>query len=291
LKKNIIGGWEWYDVNVHPSVLSNLVRKEILKIVYKSRSYTHYRLNREIKDLLFECEHKPVHEMDYIYNNEAKKIYFSIPQDLFDCIVGYEDIKEFLKTILRLDDPIHVLFVGPPATAKSLFLMELERIGNSAFITGGGSTKVGIMDILFDMRPKILIIDEIDKIQNPKDLSALLTYMETGRVIRAKHNTYEEIINKGFVFAACNTTKNIPFELLDRFQIFYLREYSREDFILVVIKLLNKNYEIDENLAKYIAEKVFLYSNSIREVMRIGKIVKKKEDVDRLISLFTRYSS
>jgi len=58
-----------------------------------------------------------------------------------------------------------------------------------------------------------------------------------------------------------------------------------------VIKLLNKNYEIDENLAKYIAEKVFLYSNSIREVMRIGKIVKKKEDVDRLISLFTRYSS
>jgi len=52
-----------------------------------------------------------------------------LPEDLFDVIEGYDDIKKFIKMALTADKPVHVLLCGPPGTAKTLFLMELERLG------------------------------------------------------------------------------------------------------------------------------------------------------------------
>lgn len=37
-------GWEWYDVAGHPARLTKLVSEGVLKVTYKSRRYTHYKL-------------------------------------------------------------------------------------------------------------------------------------------------------------------------------------------------------------------------------------------------------
>ena len=37
-------GWEWYEVQAMPAHLTKLVGEGILKIGYKSRRYTHYKL-------------------------------------------------------------------------------------------------------------------------------------------------------------------------------------------------------------------------------------------------------
>jgi len=211
-----------------------------------------------------------------------------LPEDLFDVIEGYEDIKEFIKMSLRAEEPVHVLLVGPPGTAKSLFLMEIERLG-ARFITAGTSTKVGIRDIIYDELPRILIIDEIDKIADSKDLSAILTWMESGRIIITKHGLRDERQGKGWVFAACNRLKSLPPELLDRFQVFHIKPYTKEQFIRVVTGYLTKRKGVPEDLARYIAEKVQEYSVSVREAIRISRIAKTKDGVDKVIEIVRKY--
>ena len=50
--------------------------------------------------------------------------------DPFDNIIGYEDIKKLFFLSFESQKPIHILLVGPPASAKTLFMlgcMKLER--------------------------------------------------------------------------------------------------------------------------------------------------------------------
>ena len=219
---------------------------------------------------------------------KAAEVTQELPEDLFDVIEGYEDIKEFIKMSLRADEPVHVLLVGSPGTAKSLFLMEIERLG-ARFITAGTSTKVGIRDIIYDELPRILIIDEIDKIADPNDLSTLLTWMEHGRIIITKHGLKDERQGKGWVFAAANTLKRLPPELIDRFEVFHIQPYTKEQFIRVVTGYLTKRKGVPEDLARYIAEKVQEYSVSVREAIRISRVAKTKDEVDKIVEIIKKY--
>jgi holliday junction DNA helicase RuvB len=73
---------------------------------------------------------------------------------VFENIVGYEGIKRTFLRSLNSKDPVHILLVGPPGQAKSLFVKSiLEAYGEKkAFFTvGGNASKSGMIDILFDM--------------------------------------------------------------------------------------------------------------------------------------------
>jgi Holliday junction DNA helicase RuvB len=83
---------------------------------------------------------------------------------------------------LRSESAIHILLVGPPASAKTMFLTSLMRqLKNSYFADGANSTKAGMIDYLFENRPRYLLVDEIDKM-SCKDQAFLLNFMETGIV-------------------------------------------------------------------------------------------------------------
>jgi hypothetical protein len=41
---------------------------------------------------------------------------------LFNPIIGFDDIKEIFQLSIKADKPVHILLVGPPASAKSLFM-------------------------------------------------------------------------------------------------------------------------------------------------------------------------
>jgi SpoVK/Ycf46/Vps4 family AAA+-type ATPase len=60
---------------------------------------------------------------------------------IFDKIIGYEGIKRTFFRSLNCKEPIHILLVGPPGQAKTLFLKDiLEAYGEKkAFFTVGGN--------------------------------------------------------------------------------------------------------------------------------------------------------
>lgn len=282
--ENLEPWWEWQDVAVHWKIIHKLVLNEVVDVLGGRRKW--YKLkNRElIKKALQEYnEYRKLQEEIHI------KKTVEIPKDLFDVIEGYDDLKYYIKLSLTADEPVHILLVGPPGTAKTLFLMELERLEGSYFITAGTATKVGIRDIIYEELPRYLIIDEIDKIQDPKDLSALLTWMENGRIIITKHGFHDERRGKGWVFAACNVTRGLPPELLDRFQIFNIKPYTKEQFINVVTNYLRKRMDIKDELAEYIARKTSEYTLSVREAIRIARLCKTRDEVDKIINIIHKY--
>ena len=67
---------------------------------------------------------------------------------------------------LESQERAHILLIGPPACAKSLFVIEIEKLIRSKvyFAEGASSTKAGIQKFIAENQDKeIIIIDEIDK--------------------------------------------------------------------------------------------------------------------------------
>jgi Holliday junction resolvasome RuvABC ATP-dependent DNA helicase subunit len=87
---------------------------------------------------------------------------------MFHKIIGYEGIKHTFLRSLNSKEPVHILLVGPAGHAKTLFLKRmLETFGEKkAFFTvGGNASKAGLMDVLFEMQPKYLLVDEIEHLK------------------------------------------------------------------------------------------------------------------------------
>ena len=62
----------------------------------------------------------PVSELDG--NRRFSKPAIGQKRSLFDSIVGFDDVKELFDMSIRAAKPVHLLLVGPPASAKSLFM-------------------------------------------------------------------------------------------------------------------------------------------------------------------------
>ena len=52
----------------------------------------------------------------------------------FSGIEGLDDIKEMLLRALESPERAHTLLIGPPACAKSLFMLELEKLMRSGLL-------------------------------------------------------------------------------------------------------------------------------------------------------------
>ena len=286
VKKNPVRteGFEYDDVNVPSWYLRKLSEIGVLKVVYRSNKHTNYDLAVPVEAL--EAALSEYLGGAQVTEEEQKP---ELPEDFLDVVEGYDDLKEIIRQSITNDEPVHILLVGPPGTAKSLILMEIERLPNSAFITMGTATKAGIRDILLYRRPRYLIIDEIDKLSDPNDISVLLTLMESGRLVVTLHKMRADVPMKVWVFAAANTTKTLPPELLDRFMVFKLKPYSKDEYVRVVTNVLVKRYGKDQELARYIAEKVSEYTTSVREAIRYSRLCKDRECVDRVFNTVLKY--
>ncbi|MEM2233729.1 MAG: AAA family ATPase [Nitrososphaerota archaeon] len=277
-------GFEWYEVGAAPQTLNKLVRLGLLEIGYKSNKATHYKIPdpARVVQLLEEAERGEVQV-------EAVR---EIPPDLFSIIVGHGDVKEILWRSIRSNGTVHVLLHGSPASAKSLFLEELSRLPNSRFVLGSSLTKAGLIQVLFDNRPRYLIIDEIDKISDEDNLSALLSLMERGIVVETKYNRQRSIRLTTTVFAAANRIEVLPPELLSRFVRLRFRDYMPDEFMEVVRVVLTEREKVPPPLAIYIGEKVLreLASRDPRDAVKVARLMSEqtKEEVDRVIEILVR---
>ena len=48
--------------------------------------------------------------------------------ELFSTIVGYNDVKKIFALSITSQKPVHILLVGPPASAKTLFMLECMKL-------------------------------------------------------------------------------------------------------------------------------------------------------------------
>jgi len=86
-----------------------------------------------------------------------------VTDNFFEYVIGYYDVKRLLKMSINADEPVHILLVGPPASAKTMFIKSLMKLNNSYFTDGGNSTKAGMLEYIFDNQPKYLLIDETNR--------------------------------------------------------------------------------------------------------------------------------
>src|ERR687886_1173896 len=156
-------------------------------------------------------KHKP-HDLRIIPEPQ-QQLKLSVRQralNTFSNIEGLDDIKEMLLRALESSERAHILLIGPPACAKSMFMLEIERILSSKrvyFAEGASTTKAGIQKFIGENQHKeIIIIDEIDKM-SIKDQEGLLTMMERGSFTSTKvRNTKTENANT-VIFATSNSTE------------------------------------------------------------------------------------
>jgi Holliday junction DNA helicase RuvB len=164
--------------------------------------------------------------------------------------------------------------------------MKLER---SYFTLGSHSTKSGMMDYLFQKRPRYLVIDEIEHMPI-KDQTALLSLMETGIIVETKYKKTRDTQLKTWIFATSNSTDQMLTPLLSRFMVLRFKQYKYEAFQEVAIHLLSRE-GISREIAIATAETVWskMKSKDIRDCVKIGHLAKTKDDVDWIAETLKNY--
>ncbi len=209
--------------------------------------------------------------------------------EIFKVIIGHEDVKRIFKMSLSSENPVHILLVGPPASAKTLFMLELMKLQRSYFTLGSHSTKSGLVDYLFAKRPRFLIIDEIEHM-NAKDTTVLLSLMQTGILSETKHEKTRSTQLKTWVFGSCNSTDKLPRPLLSRFLVLRFKRYTYDDFKKISNNVLIMD-GIDQEVADYVSDVVWgkMNSKDVRDSIKIARLAKTKKDVDWLVQVLKNY--
>lgn len=207
----------------------------------------------------------------------------------FEEIVGHDDIKQIFAKAILCKRPVHILLVGSPGSAKTMFLTEIMRhYKASYFVVGNNTTKAGLVNQLFERRPKILLIDELEKM-NTRDQTSLLHLMETGIISETKINKTRQMQLTSWVFATANSCDKIIQPLLSRFAILEIAEYTFEEFTGIALTRLARE-NIDKPIALSIAEKVWheLDSKDIRDVIKVGRLASSSEEVSFVVKMLKK---
>ena len=276
-------GWQWPDVSANPASLNKLIVKQLLVRSFKSNKDTRYRLT-DLGKVYAEGTKLSEKESGTTFQPEFE---MSL-DDMFNDIVGYDDVKELLRESLQLVKPIHVLLVGPPSLAKSMFLWDIERAYGdlSLPLIGSATSHAGLWDLIAEKRPKIVLIDELEKM-GLADMAGLLALMEQGRLIRAKVGRKLDERMTVWVIAAANRTSKMPVELLSRFARFDLTEYTATEFRVVVTSVLEVHEDTSHDNAAEIATRLLGKTHDVRDAVRVARL-SKRVGVARAVELLVR---
>jgi Holliday junction DNA helicase RuvB len=255
-------GLEAWELGVPAWFMRVLNDLGLVDVLYKSRSTTSYGIPRatlEAISRVLRAAHEEPETAVAVPTAVVEEVK-PITVEEFSEIVGYDDVKQLIVKALNSPKPVHILLVGPPASAKTMFLEVIARHYNVPILVAGTSTGAGIRDFIATYMPRVLVIDELDKRRDPQDLSVLLTWMESQRIVITMASR-REILGKPIecpykegcrVVAAANTIENIPDELLSRFLKIEFEEYKEDEVKKICIEVLTRR----EGAAREFAEKV-----------------------------------
>jgi replication-associated recombination protein RarA len=97
--------------------------------------------------------------------------------------------------------------------------------------------------------------------------------------------------NKG-IFGTSNDVERLSQPLRSRSMDLHLEEYTYEEFIEIVRRLLKKRYYLDVNLSEKIGYAVWNQINSkdIRDAIKMAKLTKSSTDVEWLVEVQMKYA-
>ena len=259
-------GWSWRHVRVWPATLNRLFKDGYLENVFRSNSYTGYRLSELGRAMVAGGQDK---DTDGTPQNQE----LALPDSIFGDIIGHDDVKELLVACLLAEKPVHVLLAGPPALAKTLFLWDIERAAGerAIWLVGSATSKAGLWDLVAERQPQVILIDELDKM-NAVDTAALLSMMEGGRLVRAKKGRELDLSNPLRVIAASNRLHILSPELKSRFAIRQMNPYRRPEYLTVVRGVLVRRESLDQELAGEIARRLDGLSQDVRDAVRVARL-------------------
>jgi replication-associated recombination protein RarA len=204
---------------------------------------------------------------------------------------NYVDLKDIIERALETDENYNLLLIGRPASSKTLFLMGILESRKDSVYFDGSNTTNRILDVLEEKRPKIILLDELDKMGKSWQ-NQLLNFMESGRVdVEQQRKQYHFEIKGAKVFGTANDISRLSKPLQSRFRKLFLPKYTEQQFIDVSIKVLPK---VGENMARYIGFTVFKNGGDIRDVMSVGKLIRKgdgPQEVEWMINTMTKYGA
>jgi Holliday junction DNA helicase RuvB len=287
--KDVMLGLEAWEFEVPYWFLNILYGRTLIKILYRSRSTTRYG----VPDATVNAINTVLVSKETTSPIEGGTTELPEPtMEIFSDIVGLEDVKELILNALKADKPIHILLVGPPASSKTMILEAISKYYDVPIILAGASTRAGLRDYIVENVPAIMIIDELDKVENTLDLSVLLTWMESQKLIvtMATRKAYVKCPKVCKVIAAANNTYRIPPELLSRFVVVNLKPYTEDEVREICINILKKREGVDEGLAQKVAEAVVskLKSKDPRDCVKIARLVRTPEEVDKVVEILSK---
>jgi len=116
--------------------------------------------------------------------------------------------------------------------------------------------------------------------------------MESERVKVDQHKKqYDFQINGAKVFATCNEINGISKPLQSRFRKLFLSRYTEQQILDVSDKVLPK---LSSSLARYIGTNVWKNGGDVRDVISIGKLVRKSdgpEQIELIMETMIKYGS
>jgi holliday junction DNA helicase RuvB len=215
---------------------------------------------------------------------EVEKL-VGIEKIAFSTIAEYDDLKSIVIRALETREKYNLLFVGPPASAKTLFLYGILELRKGEYFDRTNTTS-RILDVLEEKRLKIICLDELDKM--PRSFQEkLLNFIESGWVkVDQKKTQYDFEIKGAKVFATANSIERISKPLQSRFRKMVLPKYTEERFLQVLPRLTSK-------IAVFIGKCVWQRQGDIRDVISIGKLVRNGDtprDVLEIVETIYHYS-
>ncbi|MBA7515063.1 hypothetical protein ES705_07101 [subsurface metagenome] len=275
-------GFEWFEVHADPQTLKKMVTSKVLNVAFSSHSATHYKiadpdLVREAIQAMLEPTTQPEREM---------------PADLFDSIVGYPDVKTLVRYALEAEKPAHLLLSGPPASAKTMFLLELRRLPQSYYALAATLTAAGLADVLFVYEPRFILIDEVERL-SPEHIGVLNSLMATGIVSETKHGKTRELELDTRVFAAGIRVEKLPQDLLSRFTKLHFAPYTEQEFIEVSQRVLATRENIRMDNAEYIARELWRLhgqDTDVRQCVQIARLSRgDRQRIDEVLVALRKY--
>jgi len=287
-------GWDYTNINESPQTLSRLAQEGLIEVESRpSSDPNRYTLEsvEDTQEMLKRVTGAEESETDDCVEEDDTDDEQELPEDLFDNIIGHEPVKKLLMRCLESDEQIHFRLQGQSSTAKSLFLTELERLEGAKYKSASGMTEVGLLDILIEQKPEFLLFDEIDKADNSA-YAPLYEMTEHGRVQKTVSGEDISVDVDTNLIATLNHPEKLPEELRNRMIKLEFEQYSDDEYIEVVAGVLQAKFNLDEEIAEYIAEYQLheLGEKNVREPLQIAKLAENDlEDVKDVIDSIEAY--
>jgi len=275
--------WAYQAVGATKKEVKRLEDEGFLVISRRFDGLTKYLLsdkgNQVVKEWSEATEIEPVPEIEVM--------------EALELIVGFEDIKQTLAETIAKRRRVNFLLEGPPACAKSVILDGVRQAVPYAYQAFGSRTSAsGLSEVLFTQRPGVLLLDEADKMRHDV-YSVLLGLMEGGEVLETKTGKTRGIRLNTIVIAACNSSKKMTAEFLSRFAFHaHFPEYTREEFLEVVISMLHRSEGCEYEIAKMIGIQVYdSQIGDVRKARAIWQLMREptEEEVRRVIKMNLKY--